>query len=523
MSKRSRFVAALALVAVAAAVAAYAYRDRLSAVPYIGRALSGRHTTPAEAQPSPPATTASTPFAERPPTAGGTPRGDVTIDPRRQQLMGVRTVAAARVTMAPTIRTVGLVRDDETRLADVNVKLEGWIRELYVDSTGQPIAQGQPLFTLYSPDLLATEHEYLLALKTRDQVQHSILPDARERAEQLVAAARQRLILWDLPAQEIRALEERRQPHDAVAFQSPVSGVVIEKQALKGMHVMPGQTLYKVADLSVVWIEAEVYEGELPLVRVGQRATVMLEAYPGERFTGRAIYIYPYVDERTRTNKVRYAFGNRGGRLKPGMYANVEIAASAGSAIVVPTDAVLDSGKEQVVFVAEGEGYFVPRPVKIGRRLGDRIQIVAGIREGEQVATGATFFLDSESQLRASLQGYEAPPAQARGGAAREQLGIRWRSQPDPPKVGENQFEVTVTDPAGKPVDDAEVAVQFFMAAMPTMNMPAMRNDVKLSPEGGGVYRRTAPIPIAGQWDVTVVVRRNGAEIGSKQLRVTAK
>jgi Cu(I)/Ag(I) efflux system membrane fusion protein len=235
-----------------------------------------------------------------PPTPATTPRGGVTIDPRRQQLIGVRTVTAGRTALTPTIRTVGTIRSAETRFADVNLKLDGWIRDLYVDYTGQPVTKGQPLFTLYSPDLLATENEYVLALKTRDQLQQAQIADARERADQLVISARQRLVLWDLPEEELRRLEEQRSPHDTVTIHSPVAGVVMEKTALQGMHVTAGQTLYKIADLSVVWVEADVYEGELPLVNVGTRATVTLDAYPDEQFTGRVVYIYPYVDETVR-------------------------------------------------------------------------------------------------------------------------------------------------------------------------------------------------------------------------------
>jgi hypothetical protein len=291
---------------------------------------------------------------------------------------------------------------------------------------------------------------------------------------------------------------------------------------------MPGQTVYKVADFSTVWVEADIYEAEMPLVRVGARATVTLDAYPGERFTGRVIYIYPYVDEKSRTNKVRYEFANRGGRLKPGMYANVEIdaappgGAAAGVGIVVPTDAVLDSGTEQVLFVAQGDGHFEPRHVKVGRRMGPDIEILEGVKEGEQVATQATFFLDSESQLRASLQGFDSPPAAA-SAATRKELDITFRSQPDPPKMGDNQLEVTVRDRSGKPIDDGEVSVQFFMAAMPTMNMPAMRNEVKLSPSGGGVYRATGQVMMAGRWDATITVTRGGQQIGSEQLTVVAR
>jgi len=450
-----------------------------------------------------------------------TPRGPITIDPRRQQLIGVRTVPVAHERLQQTVRTVGVVRYDETRQADINLRVEGWIRDLYVDYTGQPIQKGQPLFTLYSPDLLTTQQEYLLALKTRDQVQGSVIAEARDRADQLVAAARQRLSLWDLPQDEIRALEEKRQPLEVVIFRSPVSGFVIEKQALRGLHIMPGQTLYRIADLSVVWVEADVYERELSALRPGAAATITVDAYPGDRLTGRVIYVYPYLDEKTRTNKVRFEFANRGGRLKPGMYANVELRGTDGMALTVPLDAVLDSGQEQIVFVAHGDGMFEPRTVKVGRRGANSVEIVEGLKHGEQVATGATFFLDSESQLRASLQEYEPTPASAAAPASGTQ--ITFRTRPDPPRTGENQLEVTVKDASGKPIDDADVNVQFFMPAMPTMAMPSMRSEAKLSPAGGGVYRGTGQVMMAGRWETTVTVTRAGQRLGTKQQQVVAQ
>jgi membrane fusion protein, copper/silver efflux system len=456
-----------------------------------------------------------------PPVRTETARTGISIDLRRQQLIGVRTVAARRSTLETTIRAVGLVKYDETRLSDVNLKIGGWIRDLRVDSTGQAIARGEPLFALYSPDLLAAEREFLLALRTRDEVRASELPDARDHAERLVASARERLSLWDLPAEEIQAIEDSRQSRDTVMFRSPVAGVVIDKPVIAGMHVEAGQTLYTVADLSVVWVEADVYENELPLVHVGQTVTVTLGAYPGERFAGRAVYIYPYVDEATRTNRVRYEFANPRGRLKPGMYANVEIAVSSGEGIVVPTDAVLDSGKEQVVFVAKGDGVFEPRPVTIGRRLGGQIEIVSGVTEGEEVADAATFFLDSESQLRASLQGFAATPVGA--GPRAPALDITFRSNPDPPQGGDNQFEVSVKDADGAPIDGAEVLVQFFMPAMPTMNMPAMQSEATLASAGGGLYRGTVQVPMAGRWDLTIAVARSGQRLGDMQTTVVAR
>jgi RND family efflux transporter MFP subunit len=486
----------------------------------VGRRGTTSTSTPPIAQETMPNIPAGNPAATGAPQT--TPRGDVTIDPRRQQLIGVKTVGVARATIDQTVRAAGAVRYDETKQADVNVKVEGWIRDLYVDATGQPIQRGQPLFTLYSPDLLNTQHEYLLALKTRDLMQQSTIADARERADALVASARQRLLAWDLPAEDLRTLDDTRQAVDAVVFRAPVSGFVIEKQALKGLHVMPGQSLYKVSDLSVVWVEADVYESEIAAIRVGDAASVAVDAYPGERFAGRAIYIYPYLDEKTRTNKVRVQLPNRGGRLKPGMYANVELKSRGRSGLVVPTNAVLDSGTEQVTFVALGDGLFQPRKVKIGRRLGDATEILEGLKEGEQVATGAAFFLDSESQLHASLQGYEASAAPT-AAAAPAGTQITFRTVPDPPKLGDNQMEVTVTDAGGKPIDAAEVSVQLFMPAMPTMNMPAMRSEARLAPAGGGVYRGSGQVMMAGRWDATVTVVRGGQRLGTRQLPVVAK
>jgi RND family efflux transporter MFP subunit len=510
-------LAAVLLVATGAVYGVRVWRARIGAAP--DRAAMSA------SMPGPGAPTA--PAADRAAAPATTARGEVTIDPRRQQLIGVRTVPVTRAAVTRTVRAVGAVRYDETRQADVNVKVEGWIRDLYVDYTGQAIRAGQPLFTLYSPDLLTTENEFLLALKTRDQMQQSMIPDARERAEALVASARQRLLLWDLTAEQVRDLETRRQASEALVFRAPVSGFVLEKQAVKGLHVMPGQSLYKVADVGSVWVEADVYENELADVRIGAPAAVTVDAYPGQRFNGRAIYIYPYLDEKTRTNKVRFAFANAGGRLKPGMFANVELQTRGGTGLLVPMNAVLDSGTEQLVFVAQGDGMFEPRKVKVGRRLTDTIEILDGVKDGEQVATGATFFLDSESQLRASLQGYEAQPTPSGGGTgspgAVARLDITLRTIPDPAKTGDNQFEVVVKDASGKSIDDAEVSVQLLMPAMPTMNMPAMRNDVTLTPAGGGVYRGSGEIMMTGRWDATVTVTRGGQRLASTQVAVVAR
>jgi Cu(I)/Ag(I) efflux system membrane fusion protein/cobalt-zinc-cadmium efflux system membrane fusion protein len=457
-----------------------------------------------------------------------TPRVAVTLDARRQQLAGVRTTRASRAMVAPEIRAAGTVAVDETRQTEINTKIEGWVRNLRADYTGRPVGRGEVLFTLYSPELLATSSEFLLALRGHNRNANAS-PQVREFSNRLVEASRERLRRLDLTADEIGLIEQNGFAIDELPVRSPAAGVIVEKRVVEGQRVMAGETLFRLADLSTVWVEADVYERDMALVRVGQSAAVTFESYPDERFTGRITYIYPFVAAETRTAKVRLQLANGRGRLRPGMFATVQLTAPAASAVIVPTDAVLDSGAEQIVFVAQGGGFFDPRRVRTGRRTGDTIEVVDGLKEGEEVATGATFFIDSESQLRAAAQSYAAPRegapyADAASAAApREAVTIAFRPQPDPPRTGENTFEVTVGDAAGQPVPDADVTVTFFMAAMPSMNMPAMRNQTKLPPSGGGVYRGSGQLIMAGRWDVTVDVSRGGARLGSRTFTVMAK
>ncbi len=451
-------------------------------------------------------------------------RAEIRIDPRRQQLLGVRTVAVLRQSLTRTIRAVGVVAYDETTLVDVNLKLDGWIEDLFVDYTGRLVQEGDPLFTLYSPALLTTQHEYVLALETRDELRASEDAEARSYAERMVDSARGRLALWDLSPDQIAAVALTRTPQRSPVFYSPATGYVISKRAMAGLYVTAGESLYQIADLSTVWIEADVYERDLSVVRVGAHAEVTLDAYPHNRFSGRLVHINPYVEERTRTVTVRFELANADGRFKPGMYANVELAVSAGVGLTVPANAVLDSGAEQVVFVALGDGYFEPRQVQVGQQLGDVVEILDGLDLAERVATAATFFLDSESQLRAALQGFEpVPDAPRRASGTRDRFDIQFESRPDPPASGSNEFEVTVRDPAGRPVADADVAVVFFMAAMPTMNMPAMRSETPLLHVADGVYRGTGDVMMPGRWDVSVQVTRAGALLGTAQLTVVVR
>jgi Cu(I)/Ag(I) efflux system membrane fusion protein/cobalt-zinc-cadmium efflux system membrane fusion protein len=234
------------------------------------------------------------------------------------------------------------------------------------------------------------------------------------------------------------------------------------------------------------------------------------------------VYVYPFVEANTRTVRVRLELPNRDGRLKPGMYANVTLEAPVGMSTTIPVNALLDSGSRRLVFVAEGDGYFQPRDVRVGLRLGDRVQILEGLEEGERVASSATFFLDSESQLRASVQAFEPAPEMA-GARSGERLDITFRTSPDPPRTGDNAFEVVVRDAEGQPVSGADVSVTFFMAAMPSMNMPAMRTQATLPAVGAGTYRGQGQVIMSGRWDVTVEVSRDGRRLGSRQFGVVAQ
>jgi RND family efflux transporter MFP subunit len=512
-------IAVCGLLIVVLGFAAYRYRGKFVQIPFVGNWLakpinqSTQHVDHAGD---------GSPSGNQLPTANVEPRVSVNLDTRRQQLIGVRTVLVERSTLSPTVRTVGVVRYDETRQTDVNVKIEGWIRDLYVNFTGQSVAKGQPLFEYYSPDLMGTEKELILALQTKDRIAQSAIADARDYSARMVDSARQRLALWDLDPEEIKRVEDAQESNGTTVFRSPTNGYVIEKQALQGLHVMPGQTLFKIADLSSVWVEAEVYDQEASFLEVGRMATVTLDAYPGEQFRGRATYIYPFVAEQTRTVRVRFAFDNPRGRFKPGMYANVELQGPVSSGLSVPINALLDSGQQQYVFVALGDGYFEPRRVTVGRRMADRVEILKGLKKDEEVAMSAAFFLDSESQLRAGLEDYESTGT-PRTSTSGTRLDIGFRPLNDPPKAGENTFEAILKDASGQPVADAEVTVDFVMPAMPSMNMPAVHIQIKLASMGGGKYQGTGEIMTSGRWDVMVSVTRGGQRVDSKELSMTVR
>jgi Cu(I)/Ag(I) efflux system membrane fusion protein len=331
------------------------------------------------------------------------PAGTVQISPFKQQLIGVRTAPVTRRVLEKDIRTVGIVRADESRIRKVHTKFPGWVDQLFVSYTGEPVRAGDPILSIYSPDLVSTQTEYLLARRGDQQLHESPFPQAAGGAKALLDAARRRLLLWDITPQQIRELEETGKPRTALTLHSPVSGFVTAKNVYQGLYVTPDTELYTVTDLSRIWMLLDIYEYEMSYVRLGMPVTLRLRSQPGESIAGTITYIYPYLDNQTRTNKVRVEFDNPGLRFKPDMYATGEIHAALGERLVVPKDAVLDSGTRQIVFVALGDGFFAPREVRLGERGDDYAEVLEGVQEGEQVVVGANFMVDSESQLKAAL------------------------------------------------------------------------------------------------------------------------
>lgn len=330
-------------------------------------------------------------------------RAAVRLSAQKQQLIGVKTSEVVRSPLRRVIRTVGRVTYDETRLRHVHTKIAGYVEKLHANATGELVREGQPLLEIYSPELLASQQEYLVALKARARTAGSLLPGVADSGAELVASARRRLELFDLTDEQIGELERTGRAERTVTLYAPISGYVITRNVTQGERIEPGTMLLDVADLSRVWVLASIYEYELPFVRTGQKATMTLAYFPGRSFQGRVSLIYPTLDAATRTVQVRLEFPNPDLELKPEMYAEVQIEAEVGEGLTVPESAVIETGTRSIVFVDRGDGLFEPREVEVGVRLADRYQILEGLAEGEKVLTSGNFFVDSESKLKAAL------------------------------------------------------------------------------------------------------------------------
>lgn len=336
--------------------------------------------------------------------------GTVTIAPERLQVIGVKYEAVARRPLEKVIRTVGRVAVDERRLAKVTIKFHGWIEKLLVSAVGDHVKKGDVLFTIYSPDLVATQEEYLLALESRKQLGESEFPEVARGSKDLLDSARHRFHLWDIGDEHIRQLERTGHVLRTLPIHSPITGTVIRKEVLQGAHVEAGDELYTIADLSHIWILADVYEYELGFVKKSQKATVTLSYEPGTVLNGIVSFIYPTLDPKTRTAKVRVELDNADEKLKPDMYANVELQADLGTKLAIPQEAVIESGQKQVVFLHHGGGRLEPRLIRTGVKTGEWYEVIEGLKEGDHVVTSANFLIDSESRLKAVVDSMGGMP-----------------------------------------------------------------------------------------------------------------
>lgn len=322
--------------------------------------------------------------------------GTIKISPEKQQLTGVTYGRVEYRNLKKVIRTVAKLSYDETNIRYITTKFSGWIEKLYVDYTGKLVKKGEPLFEIYSPELVSAQEEYLLALK---------FEKITERANSLLNSTRTRLLLWDISENQIKEIEESGKPMRRMVYYSPFSGFVIEKNVFEGKYISAGENLYKIADISNIWVFADIYEFELPFIKMGQEAIITLPYYPGEVFRGKITYIYPSLENETRTVKVRIELKNFEFKLKPEMFGNAEIDIDLGKKLAVPESAVIDTGMRKIVFVNRGNGYIEPREVKLGHRVDEYYEVLEGLSEGEEAVTSANFLIDSESNLKSAIKG----------------------------------------------------------------------------------------------------------------------
>ncbi len=459
------------------------------------------------------------------PTPQPTPLAAVELSPQRLQRIGVKSGVVEVKPVYNDIRTVGNVDVDEQLLSYIQLRFAGWIQQVFANYTYQYIHKGQPLFTIYSPDLVTAEREYLIARKNQSLLAASTIPGVASGAVSLASAAVERLQQWQVPAREIKRLETTGQVRNELEIDSPVSGFITQRNALPQMYAQPETRLYTIANLSTVWVYAHIFQDEIGEIRTGDPATVTVDAYPGRAFYGRVDYIWPEVDPTTRTVKVRLVFPNTGLKLTPGMFVNVDMRIPLGQHLAIPASGVFQTGTRNIVFIDRGGGYLEPRDVELGPQAGNEFIVLKGLKAGERVVTSANFLIDSESQLQAALGSFMPPPpgagAAAAMNAARAKISVKFTTLPSPPRKGTNTFRVQLTGSNGRPIEGAQVTTTLSMPGMPAMGMPAMRVAVALGSKGGGLYEGSGKLGSGGTWQVSVTAQKAGKTIAAKQLTVT--
>jgi RND family efflux transporter MFP subunit len=450
----------------------------------------------------------------------------VQLSPQRLQAIGVTTAVAEMQTVSNELRVPGNVEVDERKLAYVQTRFPGWIQKVFVNASYQFVRQGQPMFTIYSPELVSTEQEYVLAKQNQETFAKDVHGAGAKESGWLLQAAADRLRQFGVPASEIARLEQTCAVQHDIAIDSPASGYITEFNALPNQFAQAETKLYTIADLSSVWVYANVYQTDVGQLRPGTPATVTVDAYPGRNFRGRIDQILPQVDPTTRTVRVRFVFENPGLVLKPGMFVNVSIAVPLGRQLVIPASGVLQTGTRDIAFIDHGGGYLEPSEIEVGPRLDDHVIVLKGLRAGERIVSSANFLVDSEAQLQAAIGSFAPPPPGAGAAAAMnhsaEQVVLEFSTEPSPPRKGNNALRVKLTSAEGKPSTAAQVTVTFYLPAMPAMGMAAIKKVATLAGKGDGTYEGSLELPSGGSYQVTIVALSNGQTIASKQLALNA-
>jgi len=445
------------------------------------------------------------------------------LSPQRMQEIGVTSATVEMKDVSDDLNVPGNVDIDEERLSYVQSRFPGWIQDVQANATYQYVRKGQRLFTMYSPDIVSSEQEYLLARQNKSAFSQDAHGMGTQEDGWMLKAAEERLQQFGVSAQVIADLEQTGKVQRNIAVESPASGYIIERNALPNEYVQPDTKLYTIADLSTVWVYANVFQNDVGKLRPGDQAQVTVDAYPGRHFNGRIDQILPQVDMTTRTVRVRLVFSNPGVILKPGMYVNVVISVRLGRQMVIPASAVLQTGTRAVAFVDHGNGSLEPRTVVVGSQIDDSVVVISGLKAGEKVVSSANFLVDSEAQLQAAMGAFApATPQPAAGSAPATQVQVDLSTDPSPPRKGSNMVRVKLTGSDGKPVPGAQVTATFFMPAMPAMGMAAERDAATLSDKGDGIYEGSIQLATGGTWQVTVTVQRGGQTVGTKQLSVSA-
>ncbi len=491
------------------------------------RSATRQHPPTAASSPATQPAPGSSPGSAAPPTA--TPLVPVQLSAERLQSIGVKFGAVERKAVQDEIRATGTVAIDETRLSYVQTRISGHIEKVFADATYQYVRKGQRLFTIHSPELVVAEREYLLAKQNAKNMSQSTVPGVAAGVASLLDSSKERMEQWNVPQSEIARLESTGQAADALEIDSPANGYITERNAFPNLMVQPETRLYTIADLSTVWVLAQIFQNDLGHIKVGAPTSLTVDSYPGREFRGKVDFIYPDVDMTTRTARVRLVFSNPNLTLTPGMYVNVVVQVPLGNQLVIPVSGVLQSGTRQIVFVDRGAGYLEPREVQLGPQAGDHYIVLKGLKAGERIVTSANFLIDSESQLQAAIGSFAPPPPGAGAAAAMNSPAtqataqVEFSTEPSAAHKGSNLYRVKLTGADGVPITGAQVSVRSYMPGMPQMGMAAMNVVTPLSEKSGGIYEGQVNLDSGGTWKITVTAIRNGTVVATKQVSLNAE